>query len=68
MTAKNIANLVFTEEQGSYLAGVAAAQKTKTKHVGFIGGVDVPLIKKFQAGFEQGVKDTKPRSRSTRST
>ncbi|MFE9117095.1 BMP family protein [Streptomyces sp. NPDC007172] len=57
---KNIDNIVFTEEQGSYLAGVAAALKTKTNHVGFIGGVDVPLIKKFEAGFNQGVKDTKP--------
>ncbi|MFJ8312675.1 MULTISPECIES: BMP family protein [unclassified Streptomyces] len=57
---KNVDNIVFTEEQGSYLAGVAAALKTKTGHVGFIGGVDVPLIKKFEAGFNQGVKDTKP--------
>ncbi|WP_335939308.1 BMP family lipoprotein [Streptomyces sp. PTD5-9] len=58
VTGKNIANLVFNEEQGSYLAGVAAAKVTKTKTVGFIGGVETPLIKKFQAGFEQGVKDT----------
>ncbi|MEU3186999.1 BMP family ABC transporter substrate-binding protein [Streptomyces sp. NPDC006923] len=56
--AKNVDNIVFTEEQGSYLAGVAAALKTEKKHVGFIGGVDVPLIKKFEAGFVQGVKDT----------
>lgn len=55
---KNIANLVFNEEQGSYLAGVAAAKVSKSKTVGFIGGVETPLIKKFQAGFEQGVKDT----------
>ncbi|MFK8908514.1 BMP family protein [Streptomyces sp. YS-3] len=58
--AKNVDNIVFTEEQGSYLAGVAAALKSKTGHIGFIGGVDVPLIKKFEAGFIQGVKDTKP--------
>ncbi|WP_406342874.1 BMP family protein [Streptomyces sp. NBC_00648] len=58
--AKNVDNIVFTEEQGSYLAGVAAALKSKSGHVGFIGGVDVPLIKKFEAGFVQGVKDTKP--------
>ncbi|PRH76945.1 BMP family ABC transporter substrate-binding protein [Streptomyces solincola] len=57
-TGKNIANLVFNEEQGSYLAGVAAAKVTKTKTVGFIGGVETPLIKKFEAGFAQGVKDT----------
>ncbi|MCX4729973.1 BMP family protein [Streptomyces sp. NBC_01363] len=60
VTDKNITNLVFNEEQGSYLAGVAAAKVTKTKTVGFIGGVETPLIKKFQAGFEQGVKDTDP--------
>ncbi|MFG3096002.1 BMP family protein [Streptomyces sp. NPDC048202] len=56
--APNADSITFTEEQGSYLAGVAAALKSKTKHVGFIGGVDVPLIKKFQAGYVQGVKDT----------
>jgi basic membrane protein A and related proteins len=56
--AKNVDSITFTEEQGSYLAGVAAALKTKTKHVGFIGGVDIPLIKKFEAGYVQGVKDT----------
>ncbi|QNP64916.1 BMP family lipoprotein [Streptomyces genisteinicus] len=58
-TGPNIANLVFNEEQGSYLAGVAAAKVTKTNTVGFIGGVETPLIKKFEAGFVQGVKDTK---------
>lgn len=58
-TAKNVANLVFHEEQASYLAGVAAAKATKTNTVGFIGGVDVPLIHKFEAGFKQGVEDTK---------
>ncbi|WP_329040168.1 BMP family ABC transporter substrate-binding protein [Streptomyces sp. NBC_00178] len=58
VTGKNIANIVFNEEQGSYLAGVAAAKVTKTKKVGFIGGVETPLIKKFEAGFIQGVKDT----------
>ncbi|RSS45302.1 BMP family protein [Streptomyces sp. WAC08241] len=61
VTAPNIANLVFNEEQGSYLAGVAAAKTSKTGTVGFIGGVEVPLIKKFQAGFEQGAKDTNPK-------
>jgi len=58
-TAKNVDSITFTEEQGSYLAGVAAALKTKKNHVGFIGGVDTPLIKKFEAGYVQGVKDTK---------
>ncbi|MGY3203660.1 BMP family lipoprotein [Streptomyces sp. TE5632] len=58
---KNVASLVFAEEQASYLAGVAAAKATKTKTVGFVGGVDIPLIHKFRAGFEQGVKDTDPK-------
>ncbi|WP_405489642.1 BMP family protein [Streptomyces sp. NBC_00096] len=63
VTAPNIANLVFNEEQGSYLAGVAAAKASKTGTVGFIGGVEVPLIKKFEAGFAQGVKDTNPNAK-----
>ncbi|MFD7961041.1 BMP family protein [Streptomyces zaomyceticus] len=62
-TGPNIANLVFNEEQGSYLAGVAAAKTSKTGTVGFIGGVEVPLIKKFEAGFAQGVKDTNPKAK-----
>ncbi|MEU6082307.1 BMP family ABC transporter substrate-binding protein [Streptomyces sp. NPDC047108] len=56
---KNVDSIVFSEHEGSYLAGVAAALKTKTDKVGFIGGVNNALIQKFQAGFEQGVKDTK---------
>ena len=59
--ADNVADLVFHEEQSSYLAGVTAAKTTKSNVVGFIGGVDVPLIHKFEAGFEQGVKDTNPK-------
>ncbi|WP_411081999.1 BMP family lipoprotein [Streptomyces sp. cmx-18-6] len=61
--AKNVASIVFTEEQGSYLAGVAAALKSKDGQVGFIGGVDLPLIKKFAAGFQQGVTDTDPKAK-----
>ncbi|RII20865.1 Membrane lipoprotein TmpC precursor [Streptomyces sp. YIM 130001] len=61
--AKNVASLVFNEEQGSYLAGVAAAKASKSKTVGFVGGVDVPLIHKFEAGFAQGVKDTDPKTK-----
>ncbi|MEV7285239.1 BMP family ABC transporter substrate-binding protein [Streptomyces sp. NPDC093252] len=56
----NVASLVFAEEQASYLAGVAAAKATKTDTVGFVGGVDIPLIHKFEAGYKQGVEDTKP--------
>ena len=56
----NVASLTFAEEQGSYLVGVAAGKKTKKNKVGFIGGVNTPLIQKFQAGFEAGVKATNP--------
>ncbi|MFF1379926.1 BMP family protein [Streptomyces sp. NPDC058308] len=58
--ADNVVDLVFHEEQGSYLAGVAAAEVSKAKHVGFVGGVDIPLIHKFEAGFVQGVKSVDP--------
>jgi basic membrane protein A len=60
VAAKNVADLVFHEEQASYLAGVAAAKTTKKNHIGFIGGVDIPLIHKFQAGFVQGAKSVNP--------
>ena len=56
----NVDSMVFSTEQSSYLAGVAAALKTKSGKVGFIGGVHNTLIGTFQAGFDQGVKDTKP--------
>ncbi|MFR9676188.1 BMP family lipoprotein [Streptomyces sp. TR06-5] len=56
--AKNVDSMVFSEHEGSYLAGVAAALKSKTGKVGFIGGVNNALIQKFQAGFEQGVEAT----------
>ncbi len=56
----NLANLVFAEEQGSFLVGAAAALTTETDHVGFIGGVNIELIQKFQAGFEAGVAAIDP--------
>jgi basic membrane protein A len=55
----NVTSLVFAEEQGSFLVGAAAALKTKTNKVGFIGGVENTLIKKFAAGFQAGVKAAK---------
>jgi basic membrane protein A len=54
----NVAGLVFAEEQGSYLAGVAAALATKSGKVGYIGAVRIPLLQKFEAGFVAGVKAT----------
>ncbi|WP_327317441.1 BMP family lipoprotein [Streptomyces sp. NBC_01235] len=58
--AKNVADMVFHEEQASYLAGVAAAKASKKAHIGFIGGVDIPLIHKFEAGYVQGAKSVNP--------
>lgn len=59
-TAPNVANLTFAEQEGSFLVGVAAALKSKTGNVGFIGGVNVPLIQKFEVGYLAGVKAAKP--------
>jgi basic membrane protein A len=56
----NIANLLFAEEQGSFLVGAAAALKSKKGNIGFVGGVDVPLIHKFEAGYEAGAKTVNP--------
>jgi basic membrane protein A len=56
----NITNLLFAENEGSFLVGAAAALKSTKGNVGFIGGVDVPLIHKFQAGFEAGAEAAKP--------
>jgi basic membrane protein A len=53
--AENVTSLVFAEEQGSFLVGAAAALSSGTGQIGFIGGVETPLIQKFQAGFEAGV-------------
>lgn len=51
----NVAGLVFHEEEGSYLVGGVAALMSKTRHVGFVGGMQTPLIRKFEAGYEAGV-------------
>ncbi|WP_330459456.1 BMP family ABC transporter substrate-binding protein [Streptomyces sp. NBC_00820] len=59
--AANVADMVFHEEQASYLAGVAAAKATKKNHIGFIGGVDNPLIHKFEAGYVQGAQSINPK-------
>ncbi len=59
-TATNIANLVFAEEQGSFLVGAAAALKTEAGHIGFVGGVETPLIQKFEAGYIAGAEAVNP--------
>lgn len=56
----NVRSVVFNEHEGSYLVGVAAAKASKSGTVGFIGGMDIPLIQKFACGYVQGVKATNP--------
>jgi len=54
--APNVRSIVFAEEQGSYLVGMAAAMASESQTVGFIGGMDIPLIRNFACGYAQGVK------------
>jgi basic membrane protein A and related proteins len=56
----NVKSVVFTEDQGSYLVGMMAGLASKTNTVGFIGGMDIPLIRRFGCGYAQGVKAVKP--------
>lgn len=56
----NVASLTFAEHEGSFLVGAAAALTSKTDKIGFIGGVEIDLIKKFEAGFVAGAKHVKP--------
>ena len=56
----NVANINFAANEGSFLVGVAAALTTKTKNVGFLGGVNNPLIQAFEAGFVAGVEAVDP--------
>jgi len=58
--ADNLTGLLFSEEQGSFLAGVAAATKSETGHIGFVGGVESPLIQKFEAGYAAGAQAVNP--------
>ena len=56
----NVVSLTFKEEDGSFLAGALAAMVSKTRRVGFIGGADIPLIRKFEAGYAAGVREIDP--------
>jgi basic membrane protein A and related proteins len=56
----NIKSIVFKEQEGSYLAGIMAAIAAKSNKVGFVGGMDIPLIHKFACGYVGGVKSVKP--------
>jgi basic membrane protein A len=56
----NVACLVFKEHQGSYLVGMIAAMKSQTGKIGFIGGMDIDLIHKFEKGYEEGARAANP--------
>jgi basic membrane protein A len=56
----NVRSVVFNEHEGSYLVGMMAAQASKSGTVGFIGGMDIPLIRKFACGYVQGAKAVNP--------
>ncbi len=58
--APNVQSVVFKENEGSYLVGMLASLASKTGKVGFIGGMDIPLIRKFACGYEQGAKHANP--------
>ncbi len=59
----NVRNVMFEEHEGSYIVGALAALHSKTGTVGFIGGMDVPLIRRFQMGYEAGVKKINPNAK-----
>ncbi len=56
----NVQSVTFREHEGSFLVGMAAALVSKTGKVGFVGGMDVPIIRKFYKGYEEGAKYAKP--------
>ncbi len=59
--APNVQSILFREEQGSYLAGMLAAMRSATGKVGFVGGMDIPLIRKFACGYAEGARAVNPR-------
>ena len=56
----NVQSVVFKEQEGSFLVGVLAALASKSGKIGFVGGMDIPLVRRFQCGFEQGIKFANP--------
>ncbi|MCH7320997.1 BMP family protein [Solibacillus sp. MA9] len=58
--APNVASILFKEQEGAFLAGVVAAEMSKSGKIGFVGGVDIPVINRFHAGFVQGAKAVNP--------
>ncbi len=60
--APNVLSIVFKEQEGSFLVGMMAAEASKTGKVGFVGGMDIPLIRRFACGYVQGVKYANPKA------
>ncbi|ANB59276.1 BMP family lipoprotein [Anoxybacteroides amylolyticum] len=58
----NVASITFKEHEGSFLVGVVAGLTTKTNKIGFVGGMEIPLIEKFESGFRAGVKAVNPKA------
>ena len=58
----NVQSVLFKEQEGSFLVGLLAAMASKTGKVGFVGGMDIPLIRRFLCGYEQGVKYANPKA------
>src|SRR5689334_10120253 len=58
----NVQSVTFKEHEGSFLVGVLAALASKSGKIGFVGGMDIPLIRRFQCGFEQGIKYANPKA------
>ncbi|MBB3906105.1 BMP family lipoprotein [Anoxybacteroides rupiense] len=59
----NVASITFKEHEGSFLVGVVAGLTTKTNKIGFVGGMEIPLIEKFESGFLAGVKSVNPNAK-----
>lgn len=59
----NVASLIFKEHEGSYLVGIIAARTSKTGTIGFLGGMDIGLIHRFEKGYEEGAKSVNPNIR-----
>ncbi len=58
----NVQSFVYREHEGSYLVGLMASMASKSGKVGFVGGMDIPLVRRFACGFEQGVKAVNPKA------
>ncbi|MNZ66748.1 Membrane lipoprotein TmpC precursor [compost metagenome] len=63
--APNVVSVTFAEHEGSFLVGVVAGLMTKTNKIGFVGGMEIPVITRFEAGFKAGVEAANPNAKVT---